>query len=36
MPGAVWIEWYRMTKPTPAGQAECATVGITPETLVII
>jgi 3-mercaptopyruvate sulfurtransferase SseA len=41
IPGARWIEWYRMMKPTPAGQrfksrdeilAECATVGITPET----
>lgn len=45
IPGAVWVEWYRMMKPTPAGQmfkspaeilAECATVGITPETPVII
>jgi thiosulfate/3-mercaptopyruvate sulfurtransferase len=45
IPGAVWIEWYRMMKPTPTGQmfksrqeilAECATVGITPETLVIV
>ncbi len=45
IPGAKWIEWYRMMKPTPAGQrfksreeilAECATVGITPDTPVII
>lgn len=45
LPGAVWIEWYRMMKPTPQGTrfkskneilAECATVGITPETPVII
>ncbi|MBR9843224.1 MAG: sulfurtransferase [Rhodobacteraceae bacterium] len=41
IPGAVWIEWYRMMKPTPHGPvlkskeevlAECATVGITPDT----
>jgi thiosulfate/3-mercaptopyruvate sulfurtransferase len=45
IPGARWIEWYRMMKPTPAGQrfksreeirAECATVGIKPETPVIV
>jgi thiosulfate/3-mercaptopyruvate sulfurtransferase len=45
IPGAVWIEWYRMMKPTPGGQmfksreeilAECATVGIRPETPVVI
>lgn len=45
MPGAVWLEWYRMMKPTPAGQmfksaneilAECATVGITRDTPVVI
>jgi len=45
IPGAVWIEWYRMMKPTPSGQmfksreeilAECATVGITPDTPVVI
>ncbi|MFK7967543.1 MAG: sulfurtransferase [Burkholderiaceae bacterium] len=45
LPGAVWIEWYRMMKPTSAGAmmktpnellAECATVGITPESKVII
>ncbi len=41
IPGAVWIEWYRMMKPTAEGTmlkskeevlAECATVGITPDT----
>jgi thiosulfate/3-mercaptopyruvate sulfurtransferase len=45
IPGAVWIEWYRMMKPTPAGPmfkakeeilAECATAGITPETPVVL
>ncbi len=45
IPGSVWIEWYRMMKPTPLGPmfkssaeilAECATVGITPETPVIV
>jgi thiosulfate/3-mercaptopyruvate sulfurtransferase len=45
IPGAVWIEWYRMMKPTPVGPmfkspaeilAECATVGITADTPVII
>ena len=45
LPGAVWIEWYRMMKPTPTGAmmksktellAECASVGITPESKVII
>jgi thiosulfate/3-mercaptopyruvate sulfurtransferase len=45
IPGAVWIEWYRMMKPTPAGPmfksrdeilAECATVGITPTTPVVL
>jgi thiosulfate/3-mercaptopyruvate sulfurtransferase len=45
IPGAVWIEWYRMMKPTPTGPmfksraeilAECATVGVTPETPVIV
>jgi len=45
IPGAVWIEWYRMMKPTPSGQmfksreeilAECATVGITVDTPVVI
>ncbi len=41
IPGAVWIEWYRMMKPSSHGPmfksseevlAECATVGITPDT----
>jgi len=41
LPGAVWIEWYRMMKPSAHGPmikskdevlAECATVGITPDT----
>jgi thiosulfate/3-mercaptopyruvate sulfurtransferase len=45
IPGAVWIEWYRMMKPSPSGPmfkspaeilAECATVGITPETPVVL
>ena len=45
IPGAVWIEWYRMMKPTSAGPmfksreeilAECATVGVTPETPVVL
>lgn len=45
IPGAVWIEWYRMMKPTAAGPmfkakeeilAECATAGITPETPVVL
>ncbi|KIZ48130.1 MULTISPECIES: sulfurtransferase [Rhodopseudomonas] len=45
IPGAVWIEWYRMMKPSPAGPvfksaneilAECATVGITPDTPVVL
>lgn len=45
IPGAKWIEWYRMMKPTPSGPmikskdevlAECATVGITPMTTVYI
>jgi thiosulfate/3-mercaptopyruvate sulfurtransferase len=45
IPGAVWIEWYRMMKPTPSGPmfksreeilAECATVGITPATPVVL
>lgn len=45
IPGAVWIEWYRMMKPSPQGPvfkspaeilAECATVGIKPETPVVI
>src|SRR5271166_6364653 len=45
IPGAVWLEWYRMMKPTPNGPmfksreeilAECATVGITPATPVVL
>ena len=45
IPGARWIEWYRMMKPTAAGPmfksrdeilAECATVGITPKTPVVL
>ncbi len=45
IPGAVWIEWYRMMKPTADGPmmkssaevlAECATVGITPDTPVYL
>ncbi len=45
IPGAVWIEWYRMMKPSPAGPmfksreeilAECATVGITSDTPVVL
>jgi thiosulfate/3-mercaptopyruvate sulfurtransferase len=45
IPGAVWIEWYRMMKPTPTGPmfkssdeilAECASVGVTPKTPVVL
>jgi thiosulfate/3-mercaptopyruvate sulfurtransferase len=45
IPGAKWIEWYRMMKPSAAGpvmktpeelKAEIATVGITPSTPVIL
>ena len=45
IPGARWIEWYRMMKPGAAGPvfkardevlAECLTAGITPETPVIL
>ena len=45
LPGAVWLEWYRMMKPGEHGpmfksreeiQAECATVGITSETTVYL
>jgi len=45
IPGAVWIEWYRMMKPTPSGPmfksraeilAECATVGIAEDTPVVV
>jgi len=45
IPGAVWIEWYRMMKPSADGPmmksadevlAECASVGITTETPVYL
>ena len=45
IPGARWLEWYRMMKPTPQGQmfkepeeilAECATVGIAPGSTVYL
>ncbi len=45
IPGARWLEWYRMMKPTADGAmfksadeilAECATVGVTPATTVIL
>jgi thiosulfate/3-mercaptopyruvate sulfurtransferase len=45
IPGARWIEWYRMMKPSPAGPmfksapeilAECASVGITADTPVVL
>ena len=45
IPGARWLEWYRMMKPTGEGprlkapeeiMAECATVGVTPETPVYL
>ncbi len=45
IPGARWLEWYRMMKPTAAGPmfkskaeilAECATVGVTPDTPVYL
>jgi thiosulfate/3-mercaptopyruvate sulfurtransferase len=45
IPGAVWIEWYRMMKPSASGPmfkssaeilAECASVGITPDTPVVL
>jgi thiosulfate/3-mercaptopyruvate sulfurtransferase len=45
IPGAVWIEWYRMMKPSPQGPvfksreeilAECATVGIRRDTPVVV
>jgi thiosulfate/3-mercaptopyruvate sulfurtransferase len=45
IPGARWLEWYRMMKPTAEGSrfkskdeilAECATVGITPDTPVYL
>ena len=45
IPGAVWLEWYRMMKPTAEGPrfkskdeilAECATVGISETTPVYL
>jgi thiosulfate/3-mercaptopyruvate sulfurtransferase len=45
IPGAKWIEWYRMMKPSAAGPmfksreeilAECASVGVTPKTPVVL
>jgi len=45
IPGAVWLEWYRMMKPTADGPrfkskdeilAECATAGISPATTVYL
>ena len=45
IPGARWLEWYRLMKPSAAGpmfkapgeiMAECHTVGITPETTVFL
>ncbi len=45
IPGARWIEWYRMMKPTPSGKmlkareeilAECATVGVDAQTPVVL
>jgi thiosulfate/3-mercaptopyruvate sulfurtransferase len=45
IPGAVWIEWYRMMKPSAVGPmfksreeilAECASVGVTPDTPVVL
>lgn len=45
IPGARWLEWYRLMKPTPAGPmfksgpeilAECHTVGVTPATPVYL
>jgi thiosulfate/3-mercaptopyruvate sulfurtransferase len=45
IPGARWIEWYRMMKPSASGPmfksreeilAECATVGVTPQTPVVL
>jgi len=45
IPGARWLEWYRMMKPSQTGPifknkeeilAECQTVGITPDTPVIL
>ncbi len=45
IPGARWIEWYRLMKPSASGQvfkskqeilAECASVGVTPQTPVYL
>ena len=45
IPGAKWLEWYRLMKPTPAGPmfksrdeilAECHSVGVTAETPVYL
>jgi thiosulfate/3-mercaptopyruvate sulfurtransferase len=45
IPGARWLEWYRLMKPTGAGPmfkakdeilAECASVGVTPKTPVYL
>ncbi len=45
LPGAKWLEWYRMMKPSAAGPvfkssdeilAECATVGVTQDTPVVL
>jgi len=45
LPGAVWLEWYRMMKPGEQApifktkeeiQAECETVGITPDSTVYL
>ncbi len=45
IPGSVWLEWYRLMKPTAAGPmfksaqeilAECHTVGITPSSTVYL
>ena len=45
IPGARWIEWYRLMKPSAAGPvfkskqeilAECASVGVTPQTPVYL
>ena len=45
IPGAKWLEWYRLMKPSAAGPvfkakdeilAECQTAGVTPETPVVL
>jgi thiosulfate/3-mercaptopyruvate sulfurtransferase len=45
IPGARWLEWYRMMKPTGEGPrfkgkdeilAECATIGVSPDTPVYL